>query len=96
MRKTAPKLIGAGISSVLSGLGLGGKIKQYELLDAWAGIVGPHIARVATAERITEGKLFVHVEEAVWRNELVYLKKDLIAKINQTMHQNIVHDIIFR
>ena len=96
MKQAAPKLIGPGISSVLSGLGIGGKIRQYELLDAWPGIVGAHIASVATAERITEGKLFVHVEEAVWRNELIYLKKDLIAKINQTMHQNIVHDIIFR
>jgi predicted nucleic acid-binding Zn ribbon protein len=96
MSKAAPKQIGSGISSVLGMLGIGGKIKQYEVIDAWPQIVGGPIADVTKAERITDGKLFVHVEEAVWRNELVYLKKDLIEKINDTMHQEIVRDIIFR
>jgi len=96
MTKPAGKLIGAGISSVLSSLGIGGKIKQYELLDAWPEIVGQQIAGVTTAERISDGKLFIHVDQAVWRNELIFLKKDLIAKINRTMHQDLVRDIIFR
>ena len=43
-----------------------------------------------------DGKLFVHVPQAEWRNELIFLKKDLIEKINTTMHQDIVNDIIFR
>lgn len=96
MSRPAAKEISAGISSVLSSLGIGRKIKQYELLDAWPRIVGDQIAGVTTAERITDGRLFIHVEQAVWRNELVFLKKDLIAKINRTMHQDIVHDIVFR
>jgi predicted nucleic acid-binding Zn ribbon protein len=96
MKKESAKLIGSGISSVLSVLGIGRKVKQYELLEAWPGIVGEQIAGVTKAERITDGKLFVHVDEAVWRNELVFLKKDLIAKINSTMQQEIVRDIIFR
>jgi predicted nucleic acid-binding Zn ribbon protein len=96
MTKPGAKLIGGGISSVLTSLGIGPKIKQYEMLEAWPEIVGKQIAGVATAERITDGKLFVHVEQAVWRNELVFLKKDLIEKINSAMHQEIVHDIIFR
>ncbi len=96
MSKPAAKLIATGISSVLSSLGIGGKIKQYEMLEAWPEIVGEQIAKVATAERLTDGKLFVHVEQAVWRNEMVFLKKELIEKINRAMHQEIVHDIIFR
>ena len=96
MSKQAAKLIGSGISSVLSSLGIGRKIKQYELLEAWPEIVGKQIADVTTAERMTEGKLFIHVEQAVWRNELIFLKKDLIEKINRTMHQESVQDIIFR
>jgi predicted nucleic acid-binding Zn ribbon protein len=96
MSKPGAKQIASGISSVLSTLGIGGKIKQYEMLEAWPAIVGEQIAGVSTAERITDGKLFVHVEQAVWRNELVFLKKELIEKINREMHQDIVQDIIFR
>ena len=96
MRALAPKSIGSAIESALSDLGLGKKVRQYEVLDRWQEIVGEQIANVATAERISEGKLFVSVSRAPWRNELLFLKKELIERINKAMHQDIVKDIIFR
>ncbi|TLY29659.1 MAG: DUF721 domain-containing protein [Ignavibacteria bacterium] len=96
MRKSATRSISSGISAVLDELSLGRTIKQYEILDAWPRIVGSQIASVSTAERMRDGKLFVHVPQAEWRNELIFLKKDLIEKINTAMHQDIVNDIIFR
>jgi len=47
------------------------------------------------AESIRDGKLFVRVKNAAWRNELLYLKKEIIDKINGEMKQKIVKDIIF-
>ena len=96
MKETAPKPIDASIASVLQELGLQGKIKQYEVLDRWAEIVGEQIARVTQAETISDGKLIVSVSRSTWRNELVFLKRDLITRINQVMQQDVVKDIIFR
>ena len=96
MKQTHPKLIGSAIASALQQLGMGSRIKQYEVLDAWPRIVGDQIAKVATAERIESGKLFVHVTRAAWRNELVFLKKALVVKINKEMNQEVVKDIVFR
>jgi predicted nucleic acid-binding Zn ribbon protein len=96
MKQSQPKLIGGAIASVLQQLGMGSRIKQYEVLDAWPHIVGDQIAKVTTAERMESGKLFVHVTRSVWRNELVFLKKALVMKINKEMNQEIVKDIIFR
>ena len=96
MRNTQPKPIGNAIESVIQHLGIGKKLRDYEVIDAWPGIVGEQISNVATPMRIEHGKLFVHVSQAAWRNELVFLKSALIEKINKAMHQEIVNDIIFR
>ena len=71
-------------------------MRQMEVLERWPQIVGEQIARVTSAERIDGGKLFIHVTRSTWRNELVFLKKALIEKINREMSQEIVKDIIFR
>ena len=96
MKTTEPKLISSAITSVIQQLGIGGKLKELEVLEVWPKIVGEQIAKVTTAERIERGKLFIHVTRATWRNELVYLKKTLITKINTEMNREIVQDIIFR
>ena len=96
MRKSNPKHISNSIKSVFHQLGLGIKLREYEILDAWPRIVGKQIAKVTNAERINDGKLFIHVASSTWRSELVFLKKELIRKINQAMNQEIVKDIIFR
>ena len=96
MRKSKPKELGTSISSVLQQLGLGPRLKQYEVLDKWSSIVGDHIAKVTTPQRMDSGKLLVHVTRSTWRNELVFMKKEIISKINKAMNQEIVKDIIFR
>jgi predicted nucleic acid-binding Zn ribbon protein len=96
MKFSNPTSLSNAIGTVLLELGLSKKIKQYEVLDAWSTIVGQQIANVTTAARIEKGVLFIHVKRAPWRNELIFLKKELIKKINEAMHQDIISDIIFR
>lgn len=96
MRKSVPKPIGSAIASVIEKLGLDKKVRQYEVVAAWPRIVGAQIAKATAAEYIRDGKLFVRVGHSTWRNELVYLKKELIDKINAAMHQEVVKDIVFR
>jgi len=87
--------IGSAIESVLKQLGIGERLRQYEVLDIWPKVVGERISNVTKAERIHDGKLFVSVKYSTWRNELIFLKKELITKINESMDQNVVKDIIF-
>ena len=96
MKLSHPKPISNAISSIIDQLGIGVKIKQYEVVNSWSKIVGEQIAKVSSAERMEGGKLFVRVSRSTWRNELLFLKKELISKINKTINQEIVKDIIFR
>ena len=96
MKHVQPKAIGSIIDSTISHLGIGRRLKDFEVMDRWPQIVGEQIAKVAVPQRLENGKLFVHVSQAPWRNELVFLKNALIQKINKDMEQEIVTDIIFR
>jgi predicted nucleic acid-binding Zn ribbon protein len=96
MKLSGPKPLSDILAATLNQLGISAKIKQHEVLDIWEQIVGEQIARVATAENIRDGKLFISVKNSTWRNELLYLKQEIIQKINSRMNQEIINDIIFR
>ncbi len=96
MKNSTPKHIGNSITSVLHRLGIGKKLKRYEIFDLWPEIVGTQIAQVTKVDYIDGGKLFVSVSRATWRNELMFLKKELIDKINKALQEHIIDDIIFR
>ena len=96
MKTAAPKRIGDLIPALLEKLGLSRAIADHSVLDRWPEIVGPKIAEVSTPERIRDGKLWVSVSHPAWRNELTFMKRDLIGKINAALGSEVVKDIIFR
>lgn len=99
MKKDAPRAIqsiGDLLPALLRKLGLERGVKEHEILERWAEIVGPKIAEVSSAERIRDGKLWVAVGHPAWRNELNFMKRELIEKINRELGEPIVKEIIFR
>lgn len=96
MKTSNPKPLNAVLASVLQELGLGRRIKQLKVIDLWADVVGEQIAKVTIAERVNGGKLIVRVSKAPWRTELVFLKKEIIGKLNQAIGEELVKEIIFR
>ena len=96
MKQVSPVKISEGIAAALNELGLGKKIKQYDALNVWSEVVGEQIAAVTEPERVAGGKLFVRVSRSTWRNELTFLKKEIIERLNAKLGAQIVNDIIFR
>ncbi len=96
MKQHEIKLIGSALNSLLSQYGLDVKIKQYKVLEIWNTAVGEQIAKATNPEKIERGVLTVRVEKSVWRNELSYLKKEIIEKLNKLLQEEVVKEIIFR
>ena len=96
MRRSTPKKFDDALASVIGELGIQGKISRYEVLQRWPQIVGEQIAGVTRADHIEGDILFVSVHRSTWRNELLFLKRELIDKINAAMHKVIIKDIVFR
>jgi len=87
--------LGGVLQNLLKNLGLEKRIKEQKLILDWDKIVGNKIAEKTKAFKIEGNKLFVKVESPSWRNELFYLKKDIINKLNQSVKQEVIKDIIF-
>jgi len=90
-----PESLGGVLQNLLKNLGLEKRIKEQKLILDWDKIVGNKIAEKTKAFKIEGNKLFVKVESPSWRNELFYLKKDIINKLNQSVKQEVIKDIIF-
>jgi predicted nucleic acid-binding Zn ribbon protein len=86
--------LGKILNQVLERYGLAQRAKEIEALNLWPEVVGEKIAKVTEAKDVREGRLFVKVENSVWRNELYYLKQDFINALNRRLGQVSVNDIV--
>jgi predicted nucleic acid-binding Zn ribbon protein len=88
-------LLGNAIRDLCRNWGIDKKLKEHKVIAQWLSIVGERIAREAQPVSVRDGKLFVHVEKAVWRNELTFMKRELISKVNRNIGVPLIHDIVF-
>jgi predicted nucleic acid-binding Zn ribbon protein len=96
MNSSHPVHLGAAIDEMLKNLGIGGKVKEYEVVEVWASVVGERIAQLTHVESVDQGTVIVRVSAAPWRTELMFRKKEIIEKIRTVMHSDVIKDIRFR
>lgn len=75
--------------------GIEKKMKEYSALSHWPNVVGKKIADISQPLGIERGKLFVQVESAPWRNELTFMKPEIIQRMNHTLGNEVIIDIVF-
>jgi predicted nucleic acid-binding Zn ribbon protein len=64
--------------------------------DFWDRVVGETLARNAQPAAFKQRILMVHVSSSVWMQELHFMKKELIVKLNQAAGDRVVEDIQFK
>ncbi|MFQ5863735.1 MAG: DciA family protein [bacterium] len=95
MRQKQPEPLSNIISNLLQRLGLETKVKEHEAIVKWPQIVGQKISKVTVANKTVDGILFVKVKNNAWRTELVFLKRDILRKIDETIGMGVIKDIRF-
>jgi hypothetical protein len=83
----------------LSGSNRGGltrKLRRYEPWRCWTDIVGPSLAQHTSPAGWRGATLVINVEHSAWMQELQFMKRDLIAKINETCPNTKLKDIRFQ
>ncbi len=73
--------IGDVLPAVLRDLGLQAKFNERRVVDKWATVVGPELARRSRALRCDGGTLLVLVDHGAWMQEMHFIEKDLLAKL---------------
>lgn len=82
-REGPPERIGALVARFLRERGHESRVAQASVLDDWARIAGPQIARVAEAQSIAaDGTLVVAVATNAWMSELAMHEPEFIVRLN--------------
>ncbi len=81
----------------LAKLRLSGKIDTDELAcAAWPAAVGKRLASHARAVALVRGNLIVEVEDAIWQQQLFFLRHQILGRIHQVIGESGVKEIEFR
>jgi len=84
---------------------IGDVLKKYrhetdaELVQVWHiwdDIVGTVIAQNARPAAFKGRILLVHVSSSSWIHQLQFLKKEMIAKLNDTLGKTLIEDLKFK
>lgn len=95
-RKENIQTLGDALKMLVRSLGIEHQVEQYKIFDVWNEAVGQQVAKVAQPERLQNGVLFVAVNNAPWRTELTFRKKEILEKIHAVTHSQSIVDIKFR
>lgn len=96
VRKENIQSLGDALKLLVQSLGIEKQVEQYKIFDVWNDVVGQQVAKVAQPERLANGVLFVSVNNAPWRTELTFRKKEILEKIHQQTNSKSITDIKFR
>ncbi len=88
------------ISSVLKNFtkmyGLENKLYTTKIKSDWHKIVGPIIAKNTSHIEFKGSFMFVEIDSAPLKNEMVFMRKQLIEKINQYIQRPVIQKIIIK
>jgi len=94
--QTTPENVGSILERVFTSLNLGIKVKQYQIWDVWEGVVGEAIARQAQPHQIKNMVLWVNVSSSTWMQQLEFMKKQIVSRLNDSIGEAVIKDIHFR
>lgn len=75
---------------------LSGKLNDVKVIESWAKLTGPMISKHTRRINIKDGKLYVTIDSAALRSELLYSRQKLIDMINEEVGAVVVKEIIFK
>jgi len=67
-----------------------------QIRQVWDGIVDHAIAQNAQPAAFKGRILLVHVTSSSWIHQLQFLKKEMVAKLNDTLGKTLVDDLKFK
>jgi len=88
--------VGDVLRQMVKELRMGPKLAQSELRSLWASELGPVINKHTTEVSFRSGTLYVHVNSAPLRQELVYGRAALMQRLNAMLADPVIQEIVVR
>ena len=77
----------------MKSMGLETRLQERRVVEGWAELTGPDIARFSRALRVQRGILYLKVESSAWSQELHFLKPQIIERVNERFGEGLISDI---
>lgn len=91
-----PAAVSDLLNAVLRGTPAEKRLHEGRIWMVWEQAVGTRIASHASPAAFRDGTLTLTVDSAPWMQQLTYLKKELIAKVNEQLREEMVTDIYMK
>ncbi len=88
--------LGPLIAKTMQTLGLGERMKETDVLQAWKEIVGPFFAAHSLPSQLREGVLIVRVLQPTVHFEMDRSKAQIIEKLKARFGARVVRELRFR
>lgn len=94
MKKQNDVTLGDAIKDLLNTYSLNTKLDEVKLLDAWRDTLGTMINNHTQKIYVQNRKLFVKLDNAALKNELMYSKTKLIQSLNEHVGRPVIDELI--
>ncbi len=84
------------LGDIFRGKPLEKRLREGKIWQVWDSAVGGQIAAKARPANFRDGVLTVMVSNAPWMQQLSFLKKGIIEKINSAMGEELVREIYLK
>ena len=96
MRKSNTQTIANVIKDYLKEAQIEGKLKEVQVVNSWEELVGKVIARRTNRIYIKNGKLYLHMNSSIVKNELLMHREGIIERINTNAGEEIIKEIVLK
>lgn len=96
MRKSTDQPFSSAFKDWLKQENLEQKYESTALLNAWPELMGPMIAKHTREIKLIEGTLFVSLDSAPLRQEMVQSRDKVIQLMNERAGSEVVKEVVFR
>jgi len=94
MGRTNDKSLKDAIEQMLKVYKLKRKFDETSLVVAWPEMMGKAVANRTKDIFIRDRKLFIRIESAVIKNELVMMRSNIIDKMNEKAGAEVIDEIV--
>jgi len=86
--------LGEALKKFLEKSRIKNSIQTMQIEDHWLKLMGETIAKYTDRIEIKNGTLFIYTEVAPLKNELVFQKELIVKRINESLGDDVVKDVV--
>ena len=71
-------------------------VQALQIEEVWEKMMGKTVAKYTDKIEIAGSTLFIHTSVAPLKNELLYQKETIIARVNEAMGEKLIKEVVVK